>query len=242
MAAVARAGALAGLGTARRAPSPALGSRALQPRLRGATRTVLAPCAQSTGRAGSASFQEGGAQASFGRRATAGTPAERPAVVAAASAAGDAPSAAAAAPAAAVPAKKASKPRLPALDSLRFFLIAYIGVGHFVAFATKDALLLKLFTQVSRQQTCNPAAVLEQFRPHTVTSSLLQPHCHVASRTQSSRCDGRTACPPPAPAVPAAPGQRVGGRLLCHLRLRGWLHRHRGGPQGLLSSCGHTTQ
>lgn len=43
---------------------------------------------------------------------------------------------------------KASKPRLPSLDSLRFFLIAYIGVGHFVAFATKDAFLLKLFSQV----------------------------------------------------------------------------------------------
>lgn len=44
---------------------------------------------------------------------------------------------------------KASKPRLPSLDSLRFFLIAYIGVGHFVAFATKDAFLLKLFSQVN---------------------------------------------------------------------------------------------
>jgi hypothetical protein len=43
---------------------------------------------------------------------------------------------------------KVSKPRLPSLDSLRFFLIAYIGVGHFVAFATKDAFLLKLFSQV----------------------------------------------------------------------------------------------
>jgi hypothetical protein len=45
-------------------------------------------------------------------------------------------------------AKAPSKPRLPSLDSLRFFLIAYIGVGHFVAFATKDAFLVKLFSQV----------------------------------------------------------------------------------------------
>lgn len=44
--------------------------------------------------------------------------------------------------------KAPAKPRLPSLDSLRFFLIAYIGVGHFVAFATKDAFLLKLFSQV----------------------------------------------------------------------------------------------
>lgn len=42
-----------------------------------------------------------------------------------------------------------SKPRLPALDSLRFFLIAYICVGHFVAFATADALVLRLCTQVN---------------------------------------------------------------------------------------------
>lgn len=47
---------------------------------------------------------------------------------------------------------KVSKPRLPSLDSLRFFLIAYIGVGHFVAFATKDAFLLKLFSQVRNCQ------------------------------------------------------------------------------------------
>jgi hypothetical protein len=46
--------------------------------------------------------------------------------------------------------KPASKPRLPSLDSLRFWLIAYIGVGHFIAFATKDAFILKLFTQVRR--------------------------------------------------------------------------------------------
>ncbi|GBF97881.1 acyltransferase [Raphidocelis subcapitata] len=59
---------------------------------------------------------------------------------------GDAAAAAAPAP---EPAKKPSKPRLPGLDSLRFFLIAYIGVGHFVSFATRDAFLLKLFTQVN---------------------------------------------------------------------------------------------
>jgi peptidoglycan/LPS O-acetylase OafA/YrhL len=38
---------------------------------------------------------------------------------------------------------------VPGLDSLRFFLIAYIAVGHFVAFATKDPLILKLFSQVT---------------------------------------------------------------------------------------------
>jgi peptidoglycan/LPS O-acetylase OafA/YrhL len=61
-------------------------------------------------------------------------------------AAGDPP---AASPAPEPAPKKASKPRLPALDSLRFFLIAYIGVGHFVSFATRDAFLLKLFTQIN---------------------------------------------------------------------------------------------
>lgn len=111
-----------------------------------ARRSVLAPRAQSTGRPGSASFQGGGAEACFGRPALAATPTERPGAAAAASAGDAAP--VATAPTAAAPAKKASKPRLPALDSLRFFLIAYIGVGHFVAFATKDALLLKLFSQV----------------------------------------------------------------------------------------------
>ena len=60
------------------------------------------------------------------------------------------PAAAAAAPApAAKPAKGPSKPRLPSLDSLRFFLIAYIAVGHFVGFATSNVFLLKLMTQVN---------------------------------------------------------------------------------------------
>jgi peptidoglycan/LPS O-acetylase OafA/YrhL len=58
-------------------------------------------------------------------------------------------SAAVPAPAAAKPAKGPSKPRLPSLDSLRFFLIAYIAVGHFVGFATSNAFLLKLMTQVN---------------------------------------------------------------------------------------------
>ena len=62
-------------------------------------------------------------------------------------AAGSSDAGAAAAGGAPQPAK-VSKPRLPSLDSLRFFLIAYIGVGHFVGFATKDAFLLKLFSQV----------------------------------------------------------------------------------------------
>jgi peptidoglycan/LPS O-acetylase OafA/YrhL len=50
---------------------------------------------------------------------------------------------------AAKPAKGPSKPRLPSLDSLRFFLIAYIAVGHFVGFATSNTFLLKLMTQVN---------------------------------------------------------------------------------------------
>lgn len=57
------------------------------------------------------------------------------------------PAAAAAAPPA--KAKAPSKPRLPGLDSIRFFLIAYIGVGHFIGFATKDAFVLKLMTQIN---------------------------------------------------------------------------------------------
>lgn len=84
---------------------------------------------------GYASFHSGPPGASFRLRAAAGDAAAVPPP--------------ATAPAAAAPAKKASKPRLPSLDSLRFFLIAYIGVGHFVAFATRDAFLLKLFTQIN---------------------------------------------------------------------------------------------
>mmetsp|Transcript_3384 Transcript_3384/g.10407 ORF Transcript_3384/g.10407 Transcript_3384/m.10407 type:complete len:518 (+) Transcript_3384:53-1606(+) len=41
------------------------------------------------------------------------------------------------------------KPRLPAMDSVRFFLISYIAIGHFIACATKDPLLLKLLSQVN---------------------------------------------------------------------------------------------
>ena len=41
------------------------------------------------------------------------------------------------------------KPRLPALDSVRFFLITYISVGHFIACATKNALALAAFSQVN---------------------------------------------------------------------------------------------
>jgi len=47
------------------------------------------------------------------------------------------------------PPKPAKKPRLPALDSIRFFLISYIAVGHFIAFGTKDLFLQKLFSQVN---------------------------------------------------------------------------------------------
>ena len=41
------------------------------------------------------------------------------------------------------------KPRLPALDSIRFFLIAYIGFGHFIACATKNSLALAALGQVN---------------------------------------------------------------------------------------------
>jgi peptidoglycan/LPS O-acetylase OafA/YrhL len=43
----------------------------------------------------------------------------------------------------------AKKPRLPALDSIRFFLIAYIGVGHFIACATRETLTLAALSQVN---------------------------------------------------------------------------------------------
>eukprot|EP00878_Enallax_costatus_P017199 GHUV01018057.1.p1 GENE.GHUV01018057.1~~GHUV01018057.1.p1 ORF type:complete len:411 (+),score=79.68 GHUV01018057.1:184-1416(+) len=96
------------------------------------SRCIQVPSAalSGVGHTGHVSFQQGPARASFTT-----------------SAAGDA--AAGAAPEPAPAPKKASKPRLPGLDSLRFFLIAYIGVGHFVAFATRDAFLLKLFSQVN---------------------------------------------------------------------------------------------
>lgn len=42
-----------------------------------------------------------------------------------------------------------SKPRLPSLDALRFFLIAYIAVGHFINFATQDMFIIRLFAQVN---------------------------------------------------------------------------------------------
>ena len=42
-----------------------------------------------------------------------------------------------------------SKPRLPAMDSMRFFLIGYIAIGHFIACATRDPLLLKMLSQVN---------------------------------------------------------------------------------------------
>lgn len=41
------------------------------------------------------------------------------------------------------------KPRLPAMDSMRFFLIGYIAIGHFIACATRDPLLLKMLSQVN---------------------------------------------------------------------------------------------
>ena len=43
----------------------------------------------------------------------------------------------------------AKKPRLPALDSIRFFLIAYIGVGHFIACATRETSTLAALSQVN---------------------------------------------------------------------------------------------
>ena len=46
------------------------------------------------------------------------------------------------------PAKK-KRAFIPALDSTRFFLIAYIAVGHFIACCTKDQLALRLLSQVN---------------------------------------------------------------------------------------------
>ncbi len=62
---------------------------------------------------------------------------------------GPAPVAAAAADGAAAPAPKAKRPRIPALEAVRFSLISYICVGHFVAMATKDTFFLRLFSQVN---------------------------------------------------------------------------------------------
>ena len=45
--------------------------------------------------------------------------------------------------------KKPSRPRIDALDSLRFFLIMYISTGHFVAFATSNAFIQAFFSQVN---------------------------------------------------------------------------------------------
>jgi peptidoglycan/LPS O-acetylase OafA/YrhL len=47
------------------------------------------------------------------------------------------------------PPKPVTKPRIDALDSLRFFLIAYIATGHFISFATSDAYILKLIGQIN---------------------------------------------------------------------------------------------
>ena len=55
----------------------------------------------------------------------------------------------AAADGAAAPAPKAKRPRIPALEAVRFSLISYICVGHFVAMATKDTFFLRLFSQVN---------------------------------------------------------------------------------------------
>lgn len=45
--------------------------------------------------------------------------------------------------------EKKKKPRIDAFDSLRFFLIAYIASGHFIATSTSNPVLLKLTTQIN---------------------------------------------------------------------------------------------
>ena len=47
------------------------------------------------------------------------------------------------------PVSKLSKPRLPPLDSMRFFLIGYICVGHFIQCAGPSALVAGLFGQIN---------------------------------------------------------------------------------------------
>lgn len=64
-------------------------------------------------------------------------------------------------PAAAKPAKGPSKARLPSLDALRFFLIAYIAIGHFVIFATSNPVLIKLMAQ-ARQGPTNPLSCVSE--------------------------------------------------------------------------------
>jgi hypothetical protein len=108
-------------------------------------RRSQAPLALGSGRPGYVAFNSPNPGASFSGSAGPSFAAVRAAASPAPEPAAGAPAAAAAAP----PAKGPSKARLPALDSLRFFLIAYIAVGHFVAFATKDPFLLRLLTQVN---------------------------------------------------------------------------------------------
>lgn len=126
-----------------------LAARGVLPLRRGATsggvrHAPLAPLAAlSSGRSGNVAFRSPTPGASF-----TATPGPGPSLLRTAAAATPPPEPAAAA-AAAKPAKGPSKARLPSLDSLRFFLIAYIAVGHFVAFATKDPFLLRLLTQVN---------------------------------------------------------------------------------------------
>ncbi|CAJ1333506.1 unnamed protein product, partial [Effrenium voratum] len=47
------------------------------------------------------------------------------------------------------PPEGAKRPRIGALDSLRFVLIAYIASGHFIHTATKNPFLLRMITQIN---------------------------------------------------------------------------------------------
>eukprot|EP00873_Tetraselmis_striata_P004256 jgi/Tetstr1/424520/TSEL_015048.t1 len=82
---------------------------------------------------------------------TASAPRPHRLVLAASATASPAPDEGSASPAkqAAAPPAKVKKPRLPYLDSLRFFLIAYIATGHFIAFAAPSTFVMKFFAQVN---------------------------------------------------------------------------------------------
>lgn len=99
--------------------------------------------------------------------------------------ASDAPAAAAPAPVPAKPAKGPSKARLPSLDALRFFLIAYIAIGHFVVFATSNPVMIKLMTQVRRKSSSRS---LVEPRPHSLTPAIdaasLRTYLYSFKRTQ----------------------------------------------------------
>lgn len=96
-------------------------------------------------------------------------------------------------------AKPPPKPRLPALDSLRFFFIAYIAVGHFIAFATREPFLLRLFAQVrcamigaGASRAARTAVQGPTWSRMAIAAAATLPHVtHVTHTTTCSTCNTR---------------------------------------------------